>query len=132
MQLLLQEQQHTPHAAAAAVVHASAACQDAAYEQPEHAVDSNAGSGRNRIPESPAAAAAEPSRSGATQWRNSDAAGLGAAAAAAAAAASAAGRPSGDALLLLYMRSWFSMLAGLLGIDMLPFYDCAALVKAVA
>jgi hypothetical protein len=130
MQLLLQEQQHTPHAAAAAaaaVVHTSAACQDATYEQPEHAVDSNAGSGRNCIPESPAAAAAGASRSGITKWRHSDAAGLGAAAAAAAAAAaSGTGRPSGDALLLLYMRAWFSMLAGLLGIDMLPFYDCAA------
>jgi hypothetical protein len=57
-----------------------------------------------------------------------DSSGVGSAVAAAASSGVAGRHGSGDrggecdALLLLYMRAWFSMLAGLLGVDMLRFF----------
>jgi hypothetical protein len=110
MQLLLQEQHSTAQAATAGAVEPLPAY--IKQGPPAHAAGTGttdtAGSSSSR-PSDAASAAAEARKCGTMLCIDHRPARLG-----------------GDALLLLYMRSWFSMVAGLLGIDLLPIYASAA------
>jgi UDP-N-acetylenolpyruvoylglucosamine reductase len=103
-QLLLQQQQQQQRCNSAAAFLSSARQEEpCASPASGTAFENSKGSG----PASTAAAAAAVSQVGGTQC-------------------SAVHVSECDAQLLLYMRAWFSMVAGLLGIDMLPFFDAAA------
>ncbi|WIA32386.1 hypothetical protein OEZ86_003216 [Tetradesmus obliquus] len=101
MQLLLQQQLSSTPAGAAQG--ADAPCQEVSLEQPTD----GSWSSQPALTAAAAAAAAAAGVSG-LEGRHS--------------VGGLAGKCDAP-LLLLYMRAWFGMLAGLLGIDMLPFFD---------